>query len=374
VSLLLTPAEAVLYRTGPNCITILLAARGGFDAGRALAGLHRMVEDAERFHRVIRRRVLPVFDLRVELDWPAHVAVLHEPSLADPPPLMDAMRRLALPPDRPLWRAVLVNPGGEGWCGLALHFDHAIADGTRISRHILTRARPAPEETRPTGDLPRLNLADLRAEADPRLGPAPSALVRLTFDGLRRAVPDATGHADALLRLAHRMLGTDPAFAGLPAARRDRAAVARIEALRAGDGTLGNRAVMTRVDLSAPGTAPPARALFDPRGTPWAERTRMALARVVPAALLRPIVQAEFSRPGVVLTVVPVARRLPPLFGLDLTAIHPAAPALGRPPLAVTAVRNGDGFDACVTAHGPDGAPVEGLSTRVAVAMARAAR
>ena len=100
----------------------------------------------------------------------------------------------------------------------------------------------------------------------------------------------------------------------------------------------------------------------------------MGLSRLVPAALLRRIVEAEFSRPGIVLTVVPVARRLPPVFGLDLRAIHPAAPVMGRPPLAITAVRSGDGFDVCVTAHGPRGEDIPGLSKRVASAMETAAR
>lgn len=100
----------------------------------------------------------------------------------------------------------------------------------------------------------------------------------------------------------------------------------------------------------------------------------MGAARFVPAPLLRRLVQAEFSRPAIVLTIVPVARRLPPLFGMPLQAIHPAAPALGRPMLALTATRTGDGFDLCVTAHGPGGATVPGLSQRVAAIMARGTR
>ncbi len=371
MSLILTPAEAVLFRTGPNCITILFedagGTAGGFDPARAYLGLHQMVEGAERFHRVIRRGVTPVFDAKVELDWPHHVAILDDPTVTDPAALMDAMRRLRLDPKRPLWRAVLVNPDGGGWSGLALQFDHAIADGTRISRHITTRALPERGEGVAVDGLQRISFAQLRRQGDPRLDPPPSALCRLSFDGLRPAVPEATGHADALLRLAHRILKEDPAFARLAERRRNRAAVARIEALRSTGGVLGNRATMEEVDLG--GSSDAARALFDPRKTPLMERLRMGAARIIPAPLLRPIVQTEFSRPGIVLTVVPVARRLPPLFGLDLRAIHPAAPVLGQPPLAVTAVRTGDGFDTCITAHDPTGAARDTLSRRVADAM-----
>ncbi len=371
MSLLLTPAEAALYRTGPNNISILFEAKGGFDPERALFGLHQMVEGTERFHRIPRGRISPVFGARVPLHWADHVAVLEAPDLAAAQ-MMALTRRLALPMDRPLWRAVLVNPDGAGWSGLALHFDHAIADGTRISRHIVKQARPAPDQKIPLSDIGRYTLEHLQSQTDLRLTPAEPALLRLDFEALSRAIPDAASHSDALLRLAHRTLLEEPAFDGLPSSRRDNAQVARIEALRSASGVLGNRARMVSVDLSAPSLA--STALFERTRTPMIDTARMAVARFIPAALLRPIVQREFSQPGIVLTVVPVGRRLPPLFGLDLRAIHPAAPVLGRPPLAVTAVRTGQGFDICLTAHGIDGQAIPDLSQRVADRMLAAAQ
>ncbi|MEX3015028.1 hypothetical protein [Gymnodinialimonas hymeniacidonis] len=366
MSLLLTPAEAALYRTGPNNISILFEAKGGFDPARALFGLHQMVEGTERFHRIPKGRLSPCFGARLPLHWPDHVAILDATDVTAAQ-MMALTRRLALPSDRPLWRAVLVNPDGAGWRGLALHFDHAIADGTRISRHIVKEARPGAEQKAPIVDLPRIKLAQLETDTDPRLTPADPALLRLSFADLSRAMPDAASHSDALLRLAHRILSEEPAFAGLPTTRRDHAQVARIEALRTAGGVLGNRAHMVTVDLSVSATA--SSALFERSRASWVEAARMNLARFVPAALLRPIVQKEFSQPGIVLTVVPVGRTLPPLFGLDLQAIHPAAPVLGRPPLAITAVRTGQGFDICITAHGPDGRAIPDLSQRVASQM-----
>lgn len=364
----LTAAEAVLLRTGPNCITILFEATESFDSGRALLGLHRMATGAERFQRPLAaRRFGPV----AAINWPRHVAVVEAPGIPANA-VMDAMRRLHLPPGRPMWQAALINPEGGGWSGLALHFDHAIADGTRISRHITSRTVLGDAPGLRTDALPRQSFADLVARADPRLAPAGSALVRLDFAGLARAIPEAAGHSDALLRLGRRMLDSDPAFAGVAMRRRDHAAVARIEALRSADGVLGNRARMDHLDLSA--AAHGARGLFEGGRAAGLERVRMALSRLVPAPVLKRIVEAEFSRPGIVLTVVPVARKLPALFGLELAAIHPAAPVLGRPPLAITAVRTGDGFDACITAHGPTGDAVPGLSQRVAVAMETAMR
>ncbi len=370
MTLRLTPAETILYRTGPNNISILFEARDGFDPARALFGLNQMIEEAERFHRRPTGRIFPCFGGRQPIHWPDHVCVLNAPDLSAPH-MMSQIRQLALPSDRPLWRAVLVNPdGGAGWSGLALHFDHAIADGTRISRHITTRALPKPDQRMPVDELPHVSLPQLKAQGDPRLIPALPGLARLSFEGLARAVPQANGHSDALLRLGHRMLSQDPAFADLDPKRRDHAEVARIEALRSKSGVLGNRARMETVDLSTSSTA--GTALFESVQTPAVGHFRMAVARIIPAPLLRRIIQREFSAPGVVLTVVPVGRKLRPLFGIDLAAIHPAAPAMGRPPIGITAVRTGDGFDVSVSARNPTGEAIEGLSERVAAAMVEA--
>jgi hypothetical protein len=362
----LTGAEAVLYRTGPNNITILFEASGPFDPGLVLRGLHQMVEGAERFHRAIEGTRAPAFGQRQPLEWPRHVSVLNAPGLSAIT-MMNLARRLALPAGRPRWRAVIANPEGGGWSGLVLQFDHAIADGTRIARHITTRARPEIGQGLPVGGLPCVSLEGLQSQKDARLTPANSGLVRLEFNDLARHIPNASGHADALLRLARERLDADPAFAGVAPTRRNHATMAQIVALRTADGALGNQAKMRPVNLSD--ASERSKALFDKARAPWMESARIAIARALPTAILRPTVQSEFSRPGIVLTVVPVARRLPPLFGLDLVAIHPAAPTLGRPPLAVTAVRTGDGFDVCVTAHGPKGENVPGLSQRVADTM-----
>ncbi len=362
----LTGAEAILYRTGPNNITILFEASGAFEPGLVLRGLHQMVDGAERFHKTIGGTYAPAFGARQLVDWPSHVSVLNAPGLSAVT-MMNLARRLALPAARPLWRAVIANPDGGGWSGLVLQFDHAIADGTRISRHITTRARPVVGQALPIDGLPVVSLEGLQSQKDARLTPANSGLVRLEFEGLARRVPNASGYADALLRLAREMLDTEPAFTAVTQNRRDHATMAQIVALRSADGALGNKAQMRPVNLSD--ASEKAKALFEKARAPWIEGARIAVARALPKGILRPVVQSEFSRPGIVMTVVPVARRLPPLFGLDLVAIHPAAPTLGRPPLAVTAVRTGDGFDVCVTAHGPKGENVPGLSQRVAEAM-----
>lgn len=362
----LTPAEAILRRTGPNNITVLFEARGGrggFDPARVFRGVQMLAEGAARFRAPLGR---DAFGAVAPVDWPRHVCLVEDAS-ATAPGVMDLARRLAFPPDRPLWRAALVNPRGPGWSGLVLHFDHAIADGTRIARHIVATARPAPDQIAAVDALPVVSLATLGAERDPRLDPAPIGLCRMPFAALRGAVPGAASHGDALLRLARRVLEVLPETAGLPVRRKDHATVAKIRALQSG-GDLGNHALMEEVDLSRP-VDMGAAVLFRPRRPPLADTLRMGAARLVPSPLLRRIVRAEFSRPGIVQTVVPVTGRPLPLFGLPLVAIHPAAPALGRPLVALTAARFGDGFDVSVTAHGPGGAAVAGLSRRMAMAM-----
>lgn len=363
----LTPAEAILQRTGPNNITVLFEADGGFDPARALRGVEMVCAGAARFRARLRGGFRPAFLAPKDVDFSRHVSVLRDATLSAPA-LMDVARRLALPPGRPLWRAVLVNPDGHGWSGLVLHFDHAIADGTRISQHIVRRVQPGAGDTSPIGGLAQTSLSALKADADPRIKAAPTGLCRVPFDALRRVVRDAASHGDALLRLGRQILDEMPEFVDVPKRRKDIATVAKIEALRSADGQLGNHAQMEPVDLSGPAACAEG-ALFRPRAAPLLERARMGAARFVPTPLLRRIVQAEFSRPAIVLTVVPVARKLPPLFGLPLRAVHPAAPALGRPLLALTATRTGDGFDLCITAHGPDGAAVPGLSQTAATAM-----
>lgn len=364
----LTRAEAILHRTGPNNITVLFETRSGFNAARAFRGVQMLADGAERFRTPLIAGLRSHFGTPAPVDWTQHVCVVEDPLAATSAIVMDTARILALPPDRPLWRAVLVNPDGAGWSGLVLHFDHAIADGTRISRHIVTNVRPAEDETTSTDGLPRMSFAQL--QTDPRLAPAASGQCRLPFAALRAAVPEATSHSDALLRLGRRMLDAVPDLAPTPTRRKDHATVAKIQALQSG-GLLGNHAMMEEVDLSQPSLMGQA-ALFRPRRMPLIEALRMAAAGLIPASILRGIVQTEFSRPGIVLTIVPVSRKPPPLFGLALTAIHPAAPALGRPPLAITATRMGDGFDVCITAHGPNGDSVPTLSTRVAAAMVQA--
>ncbi|GAB5445771.1 hypothetical protein [Gymnodinialimonas sp.] len=367
----LTPAEAILRRTGPNNITVLFEAGasgsgGGFDPARAFRGVQMLAEGAERFCAPLTSGH---FEKPRPVDWPRHVCLVEEPN-ATAAAVMDLTRRLALPSDRPLWRVLLVNPEGPGWSGVALQFDHAIADGTRIARHLVANVRPAARDVAATDDLETLGFSDLLPQTDARLLVSPIGLCRVPFAALRGALPDAISHGDALLRLARAALDTQPEFEAVPARRKDHATVAKIDALQSG-GRLGNHAMMEEIDLSKP-SVKGETALFRPRRTPLAESLRMGAARLVPAPLLRRIVQAEFSRAGIVQTIVPVTRRPVPLFGLPLKAIHPAAPALGRPLIALTAARFGDGFDVSVTAHGADGAAVAGLSERVAAAMARA--
>lgn len=362
----LTPAEAILRRTGPNNITVLFESDGAFDPARAFRGVQMLAEGSDRFRALLSRGG---FGQAGPVDWSRHVCILKDASVvaAD---IMDITRRLTLPADRPLWRVILVNPQGVGWSGLALHFDHAIADGTRIARHLVANVRPKETDIAPVDAMPLVSLADLSGDAAPRLSPANIGLCRLPFTTLRAAVPEAVSHGDALLRLGRHMLDTQPEFHAATARRKDHATLARIEALHSG-GRLGNHAQMDHIDLSKPSVMGET-ALFKPRRTPMSDRLRMATARVVPSPLLRRIVQAEFSRPGIVQTIVPVSRKPVALFGLPLAAIHPAAPALGRPMLAITAARFGDGFDVSITAHTAAGEAVSDLSKRVAEAMVRA--
>lgn len=362
----LTPAEAILHRTGPNNITVLFEASGSFDPARAFRGIQMLANGSDRFAALLLRGG---FCDAGPIQWDRHVCVLDDPD-ATAGGLMDLTRCLALPPDRPLWRALLVNPDGIGWSGLALHFDHAIADGTRMARHIVTHVQPSETDRASPNGLPTVSLADLERGMDRRVSAAPTGLCRIPFAALRRTVPDAVSHGDALLRLGRQMLDTLPAFADVPVRRKDHATLARIEALNSG-GRLGNHATMVGVDLSRPSGAGDAM-LFRPSRAPMVERLRMGAARLIPAPVLRRIVQAEFSRPGIVQTIVPLTRRPLPLFGLPLRAVYPAAPALGRPLLAISAIRFGDGFDASITAHGPDGAAVPDLSMGVARAMVEA--
>lgn len=362
----LTPAEAILRRTGPNNITVLFEADGGFDPARAFRGVQMLTEGAERFRA---RLDGGAFGQARPVAWAQHVCIV-EDAVATAPEVMDLARRLVLPADRPLWRAAVVNPRGTGWSGVVLHFDHAIADGTRIARHIVTNVRPSETETASVDVLPRMTLAELSAAVDPRLRPAPVGLCRVPFAALRASVPGAISHGDALLRLGRKTLEIQPEFTDVPTRRKNHATVAKIEALHSG-GRLGNHALMEAVDLSKP-SVKGETALFRARRTPWVEALRMGAARLVPSPLLRRIVQAEFSHPAIVQTIVPVSRKPVPLFGLPLNAIHPAAPALGRPLIALTATRLGDGFDVSITAHAPDGTAIAGLSGRVAAAMLEA--
>ncbi len=359
----LTDAEAVLFRTGPNNITILFEASGPFETAKALQGLHQIVSNAERFRRPIHSKLKPTFGGEVALEWAHHVNLINAPELTGNQ-MMNIARRLALPPAAPPWRALIVNPEGGQWSGVVLHFDHAIADGTQISRHIIRHARLVNDKPSPTVDFSYLPLEYLEGDTDPLLVPPPSALVRIEFRSLSKRFPDASGHSDALLRQAHQFLGYASEFTGLHHARRHHAMVARIEALRVDKGCLGNHARMERVDLSL-GTHQ-TDGLFTRQNKPFIERARLAVAKAIPAKLLRSLVNAEFSKPGVVMTVVPGARKPLTLFGFDVSAVHPAAPVLGRPPLAVTAVRWGDGFDVCITGHGTTGQSVAGLSLQAA--------
>lgn len=362
----LSPAEAILHRTGPNTITVLFEAAGPFDPARAFRGVQMLANGSARFSARLHRGALIA---GAPINWADHVCVLNDPH-ATVAPLMDLSRCLHLSLGRPLWRAMIVNPDGPGWSGVALHFDHAIADGTRIARHLASNVKPLEDDVAPVDMLPSVGLSDLATHKDPRVVAAPIGLCRVPFDGLRRAVGDAVGHGDALLRLGRRIVDDIPEFDAVPTGRKDHATVAKIETLQSG-GRLGNHARMEDVDLSKPSSARDG-ALFRPRRTPRMERLRMAVARGVPASLLRRIVEAEFSRPAIVQTIVPVSRRPVPLFGLPLHAIHSAAPALGRPLMAITAVRYGDGFDVSITAHGPCRVIVPDLSMRVAAAIARA--
>lgn len=362
----LSQAEAILRRTGPNNITVLFEADGAFDPARAFAGIHMMANGAERFRAVLSRRA---FAPPSPVAWSRHVSILDDASVTAAT-LMDVTRRLALPSDRPLWRAVLVNPDGTGWSGLALQFDHAIADGTRIARHLVSNVRPSAQDHAPIDALPNVTLPGLTAQAFPTLSPAPIGLCRLPFTALRIAVPEAISHGDALMRLARRMLDSQPEFRTADPRRKNHATMARIEALQSG-GRLGNHARMDHVDLSQPSLAGEA-ALFQPQRAPLSDKMRMATARLIPSPVLRRIVQAEFSVPGIVQTIVPVSRKPVALFGLPLRAIHPAAPALGRPLLAIAAARFGDGFDVSITARTPKGEAAAGLSQRVAQAMVNA--
>ncbi|EBA12202.1 hypothetical protein [Roseobacter sp. CCS2] len=217
----LTPAEAILHRTGPNNITALFHAPGGFDPRRAFFGVKSMVQASERFQRCINGNA---FTDKVQVNWPDHVAILDDPSVTQPEKMLHLARHLAFPQDRPPWRVILVNPGGAGWSGLILHFDHAIADGTRMARLIVTKVLPTKGDAAAVDSLPRLSLHQLKKMIDPHQQSAPIALCRVPFDGLRARVPQAMGNSEALLHLTREALDTCAAFDTASMKRKNHAA------------------------------------------------------------------------------------------------------------------------------------------------------
>ncbi|MEJ8561612.1 hypothetical protein QTO30_10555 [Yoonia sp. GPGPB17] len=357
----LTPAEAILHRTGPNNITALLHAPGGFDPKRAFFGVKSMVMASERFQRCIAGNE---FTDKVQIDWTAHVAIVQDPTITQSAEILHLARHLAFPQGHPPWRVILVNPDGSGWSGLILHFDHAIADGTRMARLIVTKVLPQENDLAAIDDLPVLSFDQLQELGDPSQQSAPIATCRIPFDQLRARMPKAANNGDALLRLTRTVLDRCSAFGSASARRKNHATVARIVALN-NAGQLGNHARMIKTDLSRPASLSET-AMFTRHKAPLHETLRMAFARILPTAILRHLVQAEFSKPGIIMTIVPVSRLPKPLFGLPLAAVHAAAPNMGRPLIALTATRLADGFDVTVVAHAPGRKTQSNLSQTVA--------
>ena len=348
MTLKLTPAEAILHRTGPNNITVLLHAPGGFDPRRAFFGVQTMVGGSDRFQRCV---VGDAFTDLAPVDWAQHVSILRDPAITDPAEMLHLARHLAMPEGSPPWRVILVNPDGAGWSGLILHFDHAIADGTRMARLIVANVLPKEGDVACIDALPSQSLAQFKQMIDPNQSMAPIAICRIPFKRLRQRVPTSASNGHALLQLVRETLDQCPAFDDASTRRKDHATVARIVALNSA-GKLGNHARMIKIDLSRP-AAQQYPSMFTRNRAPLHETLRMAVARRLPAPILRPLVQAEFSKPGIVMTIVPVSRAQKPLFGLPLTAVHAAAPNMGKPLIAVPATRYGDGFDATIVAHPP---------------------
>ncbi len=364
MALKLTPAEAILHRTGPNNITVLLHAPGGFDPRRAFFGVQKMVQGSDRFQRCV---VGEAFTDAASVDRAQHVSILDDPAVTDPAEMLHLARHLAMPEGAPPWRVILVNPDGAGWSGLILHFDHAIADGTRMARLIVTNVLPKESDVACINALPRQSLDQFKQMIDLNQSMAPIAVCRIPFAGLRSRVPTTASNGDALLQLVRETLDQCPAFDAASTPRKDHATVARIVALNSA-GKLGNHARMIKTDLSRP-AAQQGASMFTRNRTPLHETLRMAVARRLPAPILRPLVQAEFSKPGIVMTIVPVSRVQKPLFGLPLTAVHAAAPNMGKPLIAVTATRYGDGFDATIVAHPPGHGPQPDASQAFVAAL-----
>ncbi|AHM03979.1 hypothetical protein roselon_01597 [Roseibacterium elongatum DSM 19469] len=351
----LTPSERILWRSGPNLITVFAQTQGAIDAARALAGVMALARSDDRLRRVVQDGPLPQWGPEQALDPAAHLKVLRAPGLIGPEgaaTLLDTLRRQALPGDRPGWQAVVVNPDGpsdRAVSGLALHLDHAIGDGTRLARALLGAWRHGSAPDGLNMALPVTTFEDLSRTVDPRIDAVPPATLRL-----RLPSGGASGRIGALIRAGAVVLERQELFGVLPPRQRASVSIARFASRHSAQGALRNDARMVRMRVSESAgdirglriVPPPPEALY---------RLKLGLGGVLPARWLRRAVDAEFSAPGQVLTIIPGHAGWLEVGGAPIRSVMALAPAMGHPPLALTGVSYRGEMHLTVSARGPDG-------------------
>ena len=342
-------AENLLMRIGPSNITFLCRSAGPVETGPALAGIARLAGADDRFSRSVRRALNWHFWTDpAPLDLTRHVAILRAPDIVDDTGtagLMSAVRRMAHAPGRPRWRALILNPAGEGDAGpgavsgVIFHIDHVIADGLRLARLFAAHAEAPGDGSAPaaTPALDQIGPKQIAQAADPAIDADDVGFVTLPLTALRGR--GAAGKIARVLDLGGGLL-RDPALFDPAARRSDFAMVARLVDLRTRSGWLANAARMVKVPLdTADGGA--TRGMLPRLPVEWEYEIILRASVLFPDALLRPLAHAKFTEADQVVTVVPARARQGRLFGSEISGIYALPPAIGRPPLALTATSYG---------------------------------
>ena len=354
---LVSPLENIMLKAGPTRISGAAILAEPPDLQSLYLQLAAIVARIPRLRSTFKPFWLWHVRQTADIDIGNHIKSLEDDTIStmrDVERLLEEMRRLALPDDRPPWLIVVVNGKDrnavrpKGLPVLLFHFDHAIADGIR-ALEILTRfpsnpriiaaASVAPEPH--DGDVGRIAaLADL--DADERISPMPVACVSIDLSTSKTARNAGQDLSDHLIGAANRVLA-DPDLFDRNAAPTGKMALIRLTRRQVRIGKLGNHVSAVYRDAVADGAqAVSRRGMLPSLAAERTSQARQIWLSPFPRQLVGMATRQWYSQFDALLTVVPGGHKTKTFGSASIDQIYGVLPFLADIRLNVTAVVYGN--------------------------------
>ncbi len=348
--------ENIMLKIGPTLITSAVVLDKRPDLDTLLRQLAAIVERVPR----LRSKFRPYWGWHVReavpVDLARHVARLDDPAIATPDDLetvLERVRCLELPQDRPPWLMIAVNAAAPdrsatGLPALFFHFDHSIADGIR-ALEVVTRLPSDPSIASamasaggPGGRLPAEVMSFANLVPDDRIVPLPLACVSAELAELKMSRTPGHDLSDQIIGAIDGVLNDGDLF-DQGSGKRGKVALVRLTQRHVEVGSLGNHvAVVDRESVSAEAQATTRRGMLPSLKAERTTQARQVWMSPFPRGLTRILTRQWYAQFDALLTIIPGGRDLKSFADAPIDRIYGVAPFLAEIPINIAAITYGD--------------------------------